>query len=119
MFRQLGGSRLAVFARWRRSCGSRILSANAQQSPSFIIGLTVKNFVLRFGKGHAHFIVVHLAEVIQVHTSDDAVVFIEIAFGVQILAKAGFDMLLTTQPLCFIGVQILLAIDDADLAFDR
>lgn len=62
----------------------------------FLIGLTVKHFILRLCKGHAHFIVVHLAEVIQIHAGDDAVVLIQIAFGVQIALNLRCNAVINT-----------------------
>ena len=63
----------------------------------------------------AHFVVVHLAELIQVQAGDDAHLFVHVALGVQVAAEAGADVGQAAQPFDLLWLQLALAVDDAHI----
>lgn len=58
----------------------------------FGIGIAVELSVVRAQNQDAHLVVVYLAEFVEVQAGDDAHFLIEVALGMEVLAKAGADI---------------------------
>lgn len=68
--------------------GKAHLFTDSNQTLDFVISL-MKQFGFLFAlEVYPHLIIVDLAEFVQVHRGDDALVLIHIALGMQILTKA-------------------------------
>ena len=68
------------------------LLAHPDNALGFIVGIAVQVAVFRTLDQYPHLVVIHLAELIEIQAGDDAHLFIEIAFGMQILAEAGANI---------------------------
>ena len=57
----------------------------------FLKNRVVKIWLILAGYDYAHFVVVDLRELLEVHRSDQRFVFVQVAFRVKVLAKASPD----------------------------
>lgn len=79
----------------------------------FLIGVAEQFAVVAAANEDAHFVVVDLAELVEVEAGDNGQLFVEIALGVQVLAEAGAHVGQLAQPADFLRLKLALAVDDA------
>lgn len=87
--------------------------ADADDALRFFVGVFVEFGVVLAADEDAHFVVVDLAELVEVQAGDDGVGLVQVALGMQVFAKAGADIALRLEPFNFLGLQLALAVDDA------
>lgn len=68
------------------------LVADTDDALGFFIGVFVELAVFGALNEDAHFVVVDLAELIEIQAGDDAHLFIHVALGMQVFAEAGADV---------------------------
>lgn len=89
--------------------------ADADDALRLFVGVFVEFGIVLAADQDAHLVVVNLTELIEVQAGNDGVFFVQVALGVQVLAKAGADIALRLEPFNFLGLQLALAIDDAHI----
>jgi hypothetical protein len=89
------------------------LFTDADDALGFFVGVFVELAVFTALDQDAHLVVVHLAELIQVQTGDDAHLFIHVALGMQVFAEAGADVGEAAKPLNLLRLQLAFAVNDA------
>lgn len=116
----VGGSfRVGVIACRFGVCGLHALHADAyfiadaDDALRFFVGVFVEFGIVFAADQDAHLVVVDLTELIEVQAGDDGIFFVQVALGVQVLAKARADVALRLEPFNFLGLQLAFAIDDA------
>ncbi len=86
---------------------------DADDALRFFVGVFVEFGVVLAADEDAHFVVVDLAELVEVQAGDDGVGLIQVALGMQVFAKAGADIGLRFEPFNFLRLQLAFAVDDA------
>lgn len=86
--------------------------ADADDALRFFVGVFVEFGVVLAADEDAHFVVVNLAELVQVQAGDDGVGLVQVALGMQVFAEAGADIALSLEPFNFLRLQLALAVDD-------
>lgn len=87
--------------------------ADADDALRFFVGVFVEFGIVLAADEDAHFVVVDLAELVEVQAGDDGVGLVQVALGMQVFAKAGADIALCLEPFNFLRLQLALAVDDA------
>lgn len=87
--------------------------ADADDALRFFVGVFVEFGIVLAADEDAHFVVVDLAELVEVQAGDDGVGLVQVALGVQVFAKAGADIALRFEPFNFLRLQLAFAVDDA------
>lgn len=88
------------------------LFAHPDNALGFIVGIAVQVAVFRTLDQYPHLVVIHLAELIEIQAGDDAHLFIEVALGMEVLAKAGADIGELLEPADLFRLKLTFAIDD-------
>ncbi len=88
------------------------LFANPDNPLGFIIGITVKVMIFRALDQYPHLVVIDLTELVEIEAGDNAHLFIEIALGMEVFAKAGADIGELFEPADLFRLQLAFAIDD-------
>ena len=78
----------------------------------FGIGIAVELSVVRAQNQDAHLVVIYLAEFVEVQAGDNAYLLIEVALGMEVLAKAGADIGELLEPADLFRLQLTFAVDD-------
>lgn len=92
-------------------CDAHLL-AHSDNALGFIVGIAIQVAVFRTLDQYPHLVVIHLAELIEVQAGDDAHLFIEVALGMEVLAKAGADIGELLEPADLFRLKLTFAIDD-------
>lgn len=87
--------------------------ADADDALRLFVGVFVEFGIVLAANQDAHFVVVDLAELVEVQAGDDGVGLVQVALGVQVFAEAGADIALRFQPFNFLRLQLAFAVDDA------
>jgi len=81
----------------------------------FLIGIAVQLGVLFATDQDTHFVVVDLAELVEVEAGDNAQFLVEIALGMQVFAEAGADIRQLAQPADLHGLQLTFPVNHAHI----
>lgn len=87
--------------------------ADADDALRFFVGVFVEFGIVLAADEDAHFVVIDLAELVEVQAGDDGVGLVQVALGMQVFAKAGADIALRFEPFNFLRLQLAFAVDDA------
>jgi hypothetical protein len=66
----------------------------------------------------AHFVVIGLAKIEKIEAGDEAKILVEVASGVEVSAKVGADGSEGTQPVNLLRLELVFAVDEADIDFE-
>ena len=89
--------------------------ADADDALRFFVGVFVEFGVVLAADEDSHFVVINLAELVEVQAGDDGVGLVQVALGMQVFAKAGADIALRFEPFNFLRLQLAFAVDDAHI----
>lgn len=89
--------------------------ADANDALRFFVGVFVEFGVVIAADEDAHFVVIDLAELVEIQAGNDGVFFVQVAFGVQVFAKAGAYIALRFEPFNLLRLQLAFAVDDAHI----
>lgn len=89
--------------------------ADADDALRFFVGVFVEFGIVLAANQDAHFVVVDLAELVEVQAGDDGIGLVQVALGVQVFTKAGADIALRFEPFNFLRLQLAFAVNDAHI----
>lgn len=89
--------------------------ADANDALRFFVGVFVEFGIVIAADEDAHFVVINLAELVEVQAGNDGVFFVQVALGMQVFAKAGAYVALRFEPFNLLWLQFALAVDDTHI----